>query len=93
MSRYSGYADEMYVLCVLAAHILLTAFSAIGEERVLAGLEKYLSPEHQPACYAFIDEWNASAEQEKLLREFEKLSEEQGKSGIFDKVKKAMGME
>ena len=34
-----------------------------------------------------------SAEQEKLLREFEKLSEEQGKSGIFDKVKKAMGME
>ncbi|WP_295639610.1 molecular chaperone DnaJ [uncultured Mailhella sp.] len=34
-----------------------------------------------------------SAEQEKLLREFEKLSEEQNKPGIFDKVKKAMGME
>ena len=34
-----------------------------------------------------------SAEQEKLLREFERLSEEQSKSGLFDKVKKAMGME
>ncbi len=34
-----------------------------------------------------------SAEQEKLLREFERLSEEQNKSGLFDKVKKAMGME
>ena len=34
-----------------------------------------------------------TAEQEKLLREFEKLTEEQNKPGIFDKVKKAMGME
>ena len=34
-----------------------------------------------------------SSEQEKLLREFERLSEEEGKSGLFDKVKKAMGME
>jgi molecular chaperone DnaJ len=33
-----------------------------------------------------------SSKQEELLREFEKLSEEQGK-GIFDKVKKAMGMD
>ena len=33
-----------------------------------------------------------SSRQEELLREFEKLSEEQGK-GIFDKVKKAMGMD
>ena len=32
-----------------------------------------------------------SSKQEELLREFEKLSEEQGK-GIFDKVKKVMGM-
>ena len=37
-ARYTGYADEKYVLFDLAAHILLTAFSAIGEERVLAGL-------------------------------------------------------
>ena len=29
----------------------------------------------------------------QFTAEFEKLSEEQSKSGIFDKVKKAMGME
>ena len=33
-----------------------------------------------------------SSKQEELLREFEKLSEEQSK-GIFGKVKKAMGMD
>ncbi len=33
-----------------------------------------------------------SSKQEELLREFERLSEEQGK-GLFGKVKKAMGME
>ena len=34
-----------------------------------------------------------TAEQEKLLREFEKLTGEEPKDGILDKVKKAMGME
>ena len=33
-----------------------------------------------------------SSKQEELLREFERLSEEQGK-GIFGKVKKVMGMD
>lgn len=65
---YTSYADEKYEPYDLAAQILLTAFSAVGDETVLSGLEKYLSPEHQPACYAFIDEWNASAEQESCSK-------------------------
>lgn len=74
-ARYIGYADEKYILFDFATHILLTAFSSIGDERVLSGLEKYISSENQSACYAFIDEWNASAEQEKLFEIADEITE------------------
>ena len=91
-ARYTGYADEKYVLFDLAAHILLTAFSAIGEERVLSGLEKYLSPENQPACYAFLDEWNASAEQEKLFETADEITERMRLAERLEKVDTAVLM-
>lgn len=92
-AQYTGYADEKYVLFDLAAQILLTAFSAIGEERVLAGLEKYLSPENQPACYAFLDEWNASAEQEKLFEIADDITERMRLAERLEKVDTAVLMQ
>ena len=67
VSRYTGYADENFSLYELATHILLTAFSSAGDERVMKGLDKYISPECQTACYAFIDDWANSPESEKLF--------------------------
>lgn len=66
-AKYTGYTNDKFELSELAVHILLTAFSAIGDEGVLSGLEQYISPENQAACYAFIDEWNTSPESEKLF--------------------------
>lgn len=66
-AKYTGYVNDKFVLYDLAAHILLTAFSSIGDERVLLGLEQYISAENQTACYAFIDDWNNSTESEKLF--------------------------
>lgn len=66
-ARYTGYLNDNYVLSDLAAHILLTAFSSIGDASVLSGLEQYISPENQSACYSLIDEWNTSPESEKLF--------------------------
>ena len=90
---YTGYADEKYEPYDLAAQILLTAFSAVGDETVLSGLEKYLSPEHQPACYAFIDEWNASAEQEKLFEIADDITERMRLTERLEKVDTAILMQ
>lgn len=65
-AKYTGYAEENFDLYDLAVHIFMTAFSAIGDEKILSGLEKYISYNNQTACYAFIDEWNNSDESEKL---------------------------
>lgn len=92
-ARYTGYADEKYDLYDLATQILLTAFSAIGDETVLSGLEKFLSPEHQPACYAFIDEWNASAEQEKLFEIANDITERMRLTERLEKVDTAILMQ
>ena len=90
---YTGYADEKYEPYDLAAQILLTAFSAVGDETVLSGLEKYLSPEHQPACYAFIDEWNASTEQEKLFEIADDITERMRLTERLEKVDTAILMQ
>ena len=66
-AQYTGYVDENYNVADLAVHILLTAFSSIGDERVLSGLEHFISPECQSACYSLIDEWAISPEREKLF--------------------------
>lgn len=66
-ARYTGYADDKFVLNDLAVHILITALSSIGDDRVLSGLGQYISKENQSACYSFIDEWNTSDDSEKLF--------------------------
>lgn len=77
-ARYSGYTAEEFSLSELAVHILLTAFSSIGDERVMFGFEQYVSIENQTACYAFIDEWAKSSESEKLFDIAVKVSERFG---------------
>ena len=74
-AKYTGYVNDKFVLSDLAVHILLTAFSSIGDDSVLSGLEQYISPENQTACYAFIDEWNNSDESEKLFDNAEDVSD------------------
>ena len=59
---------------------------------MLAGLEKYLSPENQPACYAFLDEWNASAEQEKLFEIADDITERMRLAERLEKVDTAVLM-
>lgn len=66
-AKYFGFSNEKYPLYDLAAHILLTAFSTLGDDSVTSGLEQYISPESQTACYAFMDEWIASPENGKLF--------------------------
>ena len=74
-AKYTGYTDEKYVLNDLAAHILLTAFSTIGNDSILNGLQKYITPDNQTACYAFIDEWVLSDDSEKLFEIASEISE------------------
>ncbi|WP_294471299.1 BREX-1 system phosphatase PglZ type A [uncultured Ruminococcus sp.] len=74
-AKYTGFVGNKFDLNELAVHIFMTAFSAIGEEKVLSGLEQYISPENQTACYAFIDDWNNSDDSEKLFDIAEDISE------------------
>lgn len=73
-AKYTGYTGNAFDLNELAVHIFLTAFSAIGEEKVLSGLEQYISPENQTACYAFIDDWHNSEDSGKLFELAEDIS-------------------
>lgn len=77
-SRYTGYAEESFSVSELAAHILLTAFSSIGDNSVLSGIERYISAGHETACYAFIDEWTDAPESEKLFAIAQDISERFG---------------
>ncbi len=74
-AQYTGYSGNDFIPEDLADHIFLTAFSAVGDDKILSGLEQWISPENQPACYALIDEWNNSDEREKLFDIAEDISE------------------
>lgn len=85
-ARYTGYCDDKRQLSDLAVHILLTAFSTVGDDGVLAGLERFITPENQPACYAFIDEWNSSSESGRLFEIAADISERFGLAARLEKL-------
>ncbi len=85
-ARYTGYCDDKRQLSDLAVHILLTAFSTVGDDGVLAGLERFITPENQPACYAFIDEWNSSSESGRLFDIAADISERFGLAARLEKL-------
>ncbi len=85
-AKYTGYVDDKPSLSDLAVHILLTAFSSIGADIALSGLEQYITSENQIACYAFIDEWNSTLESEKLFDLASDVAEKFGLAARLDKL-------
>lgn len=88
-AKYTGFVGDKFDLNELTVHIFMTAFSAVGEEKVLSGLEQYISPENQTACYAFIDDWNNSDENEKLFDIAEDISDRMKLTQRLEKLETA----
>ena len=84
-AKFFGFSNEKIPLYDLATHILLTAFSTLGDDRVTSGLEQYISPEKQTACYAFLDDWNNSDDSEKLFDMADNISRHYN---LTDRLKK-----
>lgn len=57
VSQGTGYHDSEKDLGRLAAHILITATGRTMSADLLAGLEPYISPHHEPFCYDFVASW------------------------------------
>lgn len=85
LAKYTGYAEENLSLFHLAAHILLTALSGSVDKAVLSGLEQYMTEKNQAFCYAILDEWMHSDEDEKL---FEIAQEVEQRYDIFHRLEK-----
>ena len=85
-AKYFGFGDEKYALYNLATHILMTAFSSFGDDGVTSGLEQFISPDNQTACYAFVDDWNNSPESEKLFDMAEDISQHYNLTNRLEKV-------
>lgn len=65
--HYTGYAYAGEpTLISLAGHILLTALSATMKATCLVGLEKLISEENQQSCYALVNEWMHSDDDDGL---------------------------
>lgn len=76
LHRYTGYVyDDDHPLPALAAHILLTALSATMQPASLRGLERYISEPHRQLCYALVNEWMHS-EDDDALYEIARMVEE-----------------
>lgn len=76
LHRYTGYVyDDDRPLPALAAHILLTALSATMQPACLRGLERYISEPHRQLCYALVNEWMHS-EDDDALYEIARMVEE-----------------
>lgn len=76
LHRYTGYVyDDDHPLPALAAHILLTALSATMQPACLRGLERYISAPHRQLCYALVNEWMHS-EDDDALYEIARMVEE-----------------
>ena len=84
-AKFFGFSNEKIPLYDLATHILLTAFSTLGDDRVTSGLEQYISPEKQTACYTFLDDWNNSDDSEKLFDMADNISRHYN---LTDRLKK-----
>ena len=67
IDRYIGYHyDENPSLIDLASHILLTTLSITMKPAGFKGLEQLVSEQHQQVCYALINEWMHSRDDDDL---------------------------
>ena len=67
ISRYTGYAHTNGdSLLPFASHLLLTALSVTMPKACLKGLEPMISEQHQQACYALVNEWMHSDDDDEL---------------------------
>lgn len=67
ISKYTGFEkQEGSTLSHLAAHILISAFSVNATAGQKKGLEKLISEPHSAHCYALINEWMHSDDDDEL---------------------------
>lgn len=67
IQRYTGYAHaEGNSLLPLASHILLTSLSVTMPGGCMKGLETLISEQHKEACYALVNEWMHSDDDDAL---------------------------
>ena len=67
ISKYTGFEkQEGSTLANLAAHILFSAFSVNATASQIKGLEKLISEPHSANCYALVNEWMHSEEDDEL---------------------------
>ena len=67
VQRYTGYTHaEGNSLLPLASHILLTSLSVTMSGGCLKGLEALISEQHKEACYALVNEWMHSDDDDSL---------------------------
>lgn len=67
VERYIGYVRaEGATLSTLAAHILMTALSQNASDNMKRGLEKLISEAHTAHCYALVNEWMHSDDDDAL---------------------------
>ncbi len=78
LTKYTGYSAEEINFTDLAKHIMLTALSGVVQPQTLAGLDKYISADHQPFCYNVIDDWAHSEDSGKLFELANEISRELG---------------
>ena len=87
IARYTGYPFAAEgSLRGLAAHLLLTAFSATAGELPLRGLEAYVLAPYGSACYTIVNEWMHSGAEDSLYRIAREIEEEFALEARFDQA-------
>lgn len=87
ISRYTGYVySEDASLLSLAGHILLTALSVTMKAACLNGLDKLISEVHQQFCYALVNEWMHSEEDDALYEIAREVEEQLQLVKRFDEL-------
>lgn len=86
IERYTGFIKaEGSTLSTLAAHILMTALSQNASANMKKGLEKLISEAHVSHCYALVNEWMHSNDDDALYEIARDIEDTFALSDRFDK--------
>ena len=86
IERYTGFVKaEGSTLSTLAAHILLTALSQNASDNMKKGLEKLISEAHNSHCYALVNEWMHSNDDDALYEIAREVEDSFSLADRFDK--------
>jgi uncharacterized protein (TIGR02687 family) len=86
IERYTGFVRaEGATLATLAAHILMTALSQNASIGMKQGLEKLISEAHAAHCYALINEWMYSNDDDALYEIAREVEDSFSLADKFDK--------